>query len=101
VFRSGLGWGGVTNLRSLKESEALAREALGADDGIAAETETPEAEPASPESGSAPEASAARSADSRVPEQVGNVRPAESRPSAPETDANADAELAGEKPGES
>ena len=93
-FLMRFGLGGVDELPSLKEFEALAREALGADDGIAAE-------PASSESGSAPEASAARSADSRVPEQVGNVRPAESRASAPETDATADAELAGEEPGES
>jgi segregation and condensation protein B len=95
-FLMRFGLGDLEELPSLKEFEALAREALGADDGIAAEAETPEAEPASSESGSAPEASAARSADSRVAEQVGNVRPAESRASTLGTDATADAELPGE-----
>src|SRR5579863_2099297 len=44
-FLMRFGLGDVDELPSLKEFEALAREALGADDGIAIEAETPESEP--------------------------------------------------------
>jgi segregation and condensation protein B len=44
-FLMRFGLGDIDELPSLKEFEALAREALGADDGIAAEPETPEGEP--------------------------------------------------------
>jgi segregation and condensation protein B len=46
-FLMRFGLGDVDELPSLKEFEALAREALGADDGIAAEPEPPESEPLS------------------------------------------------------
>lgn len=44
-FLMRFGLGDVDELPSLKEFEALAREALGTDDGIATEAETPEGEP--------------------------------------------------------
>jgi segregation and condensation protein B len=44
-FLMRFGLGDVDELPSLKEFEALAREALGTDDGIATEPETPESEP--------------------------------------------------------
>jgi segregation and condensation protein B len=44
-FLMRFGLGDVDELPSLKEFEALAREALGADDGIAFESETPDGEP--------------------------------------------------------
>ncbi len=44
-FLMRFGLGDVDELPSLKEFEALAREALGTDDGIAVEAETPEGEP--------------------------------------------------------
>jgi segregation and condensation protein B len=44
-FLMRFGLGDVDELPSLKEFEALAREALGSDDGIAVEPETPEGEP--------------------------------------------------------
>jgi segregation and condensation protein B len=44
-FLMRFGLGDVDELPSLKEFEALAREALGADDGIAIEPETPDGEP--------------------------------------------------------
>jgi len=44
-FLMRFGLGDVDELPSLKEFEALAREALGADDGIAVEAEAPEGEP--------------------------------------------------------
>jgi segregation and condensation protein B len=53
-FLMRFGLGDVDELPSLKEFEALAREALGADDGIAFESETPDGEP--PADVAAPEA---------------------------------------------
>ena len=147
-FLMRFGLGDVDELPSLKEFEALAREALGADDGIAAEPETPEGEPlaevpakeasaAGELSGDSPEGSQAalESARESAPqskldsvlgvarefagEALGAVpavaeaaaRDTESRPpqpSAPESRAagtkmaaTADAEVAGEKPGDS
>jgi segregation and condensation protein B len=120
-FLMRFGLGDVDELPSLKEFEALAREALGADDGIAFESETPDGEP--PADVAAPEATtgagaagvsgeamgtvlgsaenAPRDFDSRVAEQVGKARPTESRASASEMGANADAEASGENQGES
>jgi segregation and condensation protein B len=120
-FLMRFGLGDVDELPSLKEFEALAREALGADDGIAFESETPDGEP--PADVAAPEATtgagaagvsgeamgtvlgsaenAPRDFDSRAAEQVGKARPTESRASASEMGANADAEASGENPGES
>jgi segregation and condensation protein B len=120
-FLMRFGLGDVDELPSLKEFEALAREALGADDGIAFESETTDGEP--PADVAAPEAAtgagaagvsgeamgtvlgsaenAPRDFDSRAAEQVGKARPTESRASASEMGANADAEASGENPGES
>jgi segregation and condensation protein B len=120
-FLMRFGLGDVDELPSLKEFEALAREALGADDGIAFESETPDGEP--PADVAAPEATtgagaagvsgeamgtvlgsaenAPRDFDSRAAEQVGKARPTESRASASEMGANADAEASGENQGES
>jgi segregation and condensation protein B len=120
-FLMRFGLGDVDELPSLKEFEALAREALGTDDGIAVEAEAPEGEPLA--DAAAPEATtgagaagvsgeamgtvlgsaenAPRDFDSRAAEQVGKARPTESRASASEMGANADAEASGENPGES
>ena len=120
-FLMRFGLGDVDELPSLKEFEALAREALGADDGIAVEAEAPEGEPladvAAPEAttgagtaevsgeatgtvlGSAE--NAPRDFDSRAAEQVGKARSEESRASASEMGAYADAEASGENQGES
>jgi segregation and condensation protein B len=119
-FLMRFGLGDVDELPSLKEFEALAREALGADDGIAIEAEAPEGElladvaPEATTGEGAAEVSgeavgtvlgsaenAPRDFDSRAAEQVGNARPTESRASASEMGANADAEASGENPGES
>jgi len=120
-FLMRFGLGDVDELPSLKEFEALAREALGADDGIAIEAEAPGDEPladvAAPEAttgagaaGVSGEAmgtvlgsaeNAPRDFDSRAAEQVGKARPEESRASASEMGANADAEASGENQGES
>jgi segregation and condensation protein B len=120
-FLMRFGLGGVDELPSLKEFEALAREALGADDGIAIEAEAPGDEPladvAAPEAttgagaaGVSGEAmgtvlgsaeNAPRDFDSRAAEQVGKARPEESGASASEMGAYADAEASGENPGES
>ena len=72
-FLMRFGLGDIDELPSLKEFEALAREALGTDDGIAVEAETSEA-------GEAPPPAAARDSESCAP--------------------NADAEVAGKNPGE-
>ena len=121
-FLMRFGLGDVDELPSLKEFEALAREALGADDGIAVEAEAAEAgEPLADVE--APEATtgadvaevsgeatgtvlgsaenAPRDFDSRAAEQVGKARPEESRASASEMGANADPEASGGNPGES
>jgi len=120
-FLMRFGLGDVDELPSLKEFEALAREALGADDGIAVEAEASESEPladvaaseATTREGAAEVSGEAmgtvlgsaentpRDFDSRAAEQVGNARPTESRASASEMGANADAEASGENPGES
>ena len=121
-FLMRFGLGDVDELPSLKEFEALAREALGADDGIAFESEAaevgepladvvaPEATTGADAAGVSGEAtgtvlgsaeSPPRDFDSRAAEQVGNARPTESRASASEMGANADAEASGENPGES
>jgi segregation and condensation protein B len=120
-FLMRFGLGDVDELPSLKEFEALAREALGADDGIAVEAEAPEGEPLADAAASeattgegAAEVSgeamgtvlgsaedAPRDFDSRAAEQVGNARPTESRASASEMGANADSKLLGENQGES
>jgi segregation and condensation protein B len=120
-FLMRFGLGDVDELPSLKEFEALAREALGADDGIAFEAEAPDGEPLA--DAAAPEATtgagaagvsgeamgtvlgsaenAPRDFDSRAAEQVGKARSTESRASTSEMGANADAEASGENPGES
>ena len=72
-FLMRFGLGDIDELPSLKEFEALAREALGTDDGIAVEAEMSEA-------GEAPSPAAARDPESRAP--------------------NPDAEVAGKNPGE-
>jgi len=120
-FLMRFGLGDVDELPSLKEFEALAREALGADDGIAVEAEASESEPladvaaseATTREGAAEVSGEAmgtvlgsaentpRDFDSRAAEQVGNARPTESRASASEMGANADAEASGENLGES
>ena len=120
-FLMRFGLGDVDELPSLKEFEALAREALGADDGIAVEAEASESEPladvaaseATTREGAAEVSGEAMGTvlgsaenttsdfDSRAAEQVGKARPTESRASASEMGANADAEASGENHGES
>ena len=121
-FLMRFGLGDVDELPSLKEFEALAREALGADDGIAveaeaaegdeplADVEAPEATTGADVAGVSGEATgtvlgsaenAPRDFDSRAAEQVGKARPEESRASASEMGANADSEVLGENQGES
>ena len=90
-FLMRFGLGDVDELPSLKEFEALAREALGTDDGIAVEAETPEGEPLAdapaPEATAADGASeAAAQADAPHAEVFG-----ESRVAAANGDADADA----------
>jgi segregation and condensation protein B len=63
-FLMRFGLGDVDELPSLKEFEALAREALGTDDGIAAEPERPEGEPMS--DAGVPQAAAAQFASDEV-----------------------------------
>lgn len=121
-FLMRFGLGDVDELPSLKEFEALAREALGADDGIAVEAEAAEgdeplADVEAPEATTGADVAevsgeatgtvlgsaenAPRDFDSRAAEQVGKARPEESRASASEMGANADAEASGENQGES
>jgi len=103
-FLMRFGLGDVDELPSLKEFEALAREALGADDGIAVEAETPEGgEPVADDSASrsAPEASARREVSGQEPA----TQPASVETVAPDAhprgDEKADAGVAGENRGES
>ncbi len=130
-FLMRFGLGDVDELPSLKEFEALAREALGADDGIAFEAEASEGEPLADVtateattgaglagvSGETPASEAAQeqqdseldSAGEIVGKAMGTVlgldesapRSAESRASASEMGANADSEVLGENQGES
>jgi segregation and condensation protein B len=127
-FLMRFGLGDVDELPSLKEFEALAREALGADDGIAVEAEAAEAgEPladvAAPEvgaagvSGETPASEAAQEQRESALDSVGEIagkgmgtvlgsdesapRSAESRASGSEMGANADSEVLGENQGES
>ena len=103
-FLMRFGLGDIDELPSLKEFEALAREALGADDGIAAGPESaesgePPAEAAAPEPGAAGEAST----EAPVPPLAeGAARHSES-PAAESSaaEANVDAGAAGERLGES
>jgi segregation and condensation protein B len=91
-FLMRFGLGDIDELPSLKEFEALAREALGADDGIAAEPETPEGEPQTE----------ARSAQTSAAGEVAGESPAPAESAggaAGEPDAHS--EGAGEEPGES
>ena len=109
-FLMRFGLGDVDELPSLKEFEALARAALGADDGIAAEAleEEPQGEldagageQIAPQStpGSAPDAKAAGEVSAEAP-PAPPVRDSESRAPATEMDANADPDVAGEKSGQ-
>jgi len=97
-FLMRFGLGDLDELPSLKEFEALAREALGADDGIAVEAETSQTgEPLT--EAAAPEASAAGEVSGEAPAPP--VASAESAPRDPQSRApNADAEVAGKNPGE-
>lgn len=100
-FLMRFGLGDVDELPSLKEFEALAREALGTDDGIAAEAEAPEGEPlaeattevAMPEGSSGEHGSA----------EVSGESPAHQPASEESTDHGADANTraGGENPGDS
>jgi segregation and condensation protein B len=134
-FLMRFGLGDVDELPSLKEFEALAREALGTDDGIAVVAETPEGEPLT--EATVPETAAGVSSaevssgtpvsetqqeqkkaasESAVESALGEVREIAgeatgtvlgSEDHAPHSDesrasnANAEAEVAGEAPGES
>ena len=130
-FLMRFGLGDVDELPSLKEFEALAREALGTDDGIAVEAEAPEGEPladvaaseATTGAGSAevsretPASEAAQEQQESAPDSAGEIagkamgtvlgsdenapRSAESRASSSEMGANADSEVLGENQGES
>lgn len=92
------GLGDLDELPSLKEFEALAREALGADDGIAAEAESEAGEPASPDSpnaGAPPAAEVSGESPASAPAEDG-PREVQSR-----ADANTSADAGGETLGES
>jgi segregation and condensation protein B len=109
-FLMRFGLGDVDELPSLKEFEALAREALGADDGIAAEPETPEGEPlAEP----LPEPPAERMSGGAEPnaceiagEATGTVlgsdenAPLSQNSRAAKEDSDGRAEISGENPGD-
>jgi segregation and condensation protein B len=110
-FLMRFGLGDLDELPSLKEFEALAREALGADDGISEATEGEAGETASPDAakmdaGSADAAAAAAGEVSGESPAAADVAPAaaplveEGTPRDPESRA-ADAEVSGEKLGES
>jgi len=93
-FLMRFGLGDVDELPSLKEFEALAREALGTDDGIAFEAEAPEGEPLADVA--APEATTGADAA-----EVSGETPASASPEAatldsesPVPEAKADAEVA-------
>jgi segregation and condensation protein B len=84
-FLMRFGLGDVDELPSLKEFEALAREALGTDNGIAAETETPEGEPQTElTEASAADAGAAAAATEVSTEPAPSPQPALPSESTPE-----------------
>jgi len=89
-FLMRFGLGDLDELPSLKEFEALAREALGADDGIAVEAETPQTgEPLT--EAAAPEASASGEVSSEAPAPpVASAESAPRDPQSPGQNANAD-----------
>jgi segregation and condensation protein B len=108
-FLMRFGLGDLEELPSLKEFEALAREALGADDGIAEATESEAGDTASPDGANtdAPTTAAAEaSGESHAtpdPEPTSRASD-EGAPRDPESsiaDVSADADVAGEQPGES
>jgi segregation and condensation protein B len=129
-FLMRFGLGDVDELPSLKEFEALAREALGADDGIAVEAEAPEGEPLADVGASeattgvglagvsgTPASEAAEEQQESALDSAGKIagkamgivlgpdenapRSAESGASGSEMGANADPEASGGNPGES
>jgi segregation and condensation protein B len=96
-FLMRFGLGDIDELPSLKEFEALAREALGADDGVAAEPETPEGEPLA---GPTTEASATQT--SSEGEAAGeSPMPTPQASESRAEDAEADGSAAGENSGDS
>ena len=100
-FLMRFGLGDLDELPSLKEFEALAREALGADDGIAEAAEGETGEAASPDSAATDMQAAEVSGESPAApsEQPSAARDAESL--AADAIADASGELAAEKPSES
>jgi segregation and condensation protein B len=111
-FLMRFGLGDVDELPSLKEFEALAREALGTDDGIAIEAEAPEGEPladlapeattgvgAADVSGETPAAAASEAAtlDSESPSMESPVPEAKADADVAEENASQPADLAAKK----
>jgi segregation and condensation protein B len=100
-FLMRFGLGDVDELPSLKEFEALAREALGTDDGIAVEAEVPEGEPlADVAAREATTGASLAGVSGQTPASASSVAPthdSESRSmESPVPEAKADADAAGE-----
>jgi segregation and condensation protein B len=94
-FLMRFGLGDLEELPSLKEFEALAREALGADDGIAAEGEQPEGEPLGELSSEVPAQEASATASGVIRREAKNLSYGTSAPDAA-SPSRAGGEISGE-----